>query len=262
MSHTQAYGPEPRQKIDIYPAQTAGPAPVLLYLYGGSWQNGERTLYGFLGKAFARRGFTVAVPDYRLYPEVRFPDFVHDAALAAKWVTENIARFGGDPSRVHLMGHSAGAHTGALLMLDGQYLSQAGFSQNPISSFTGVAGPYSFNPLESDNVRPVFEHLTDIDVARPIKHLSSAPPPMLLLHSKGDKTVPPHNSVHLHDALTERGQTVRHIVYPVLGHKAIIASIAAPLRFTAPVLRDTIAFIRDVETGNLQIAQPQEKAFG
>lgn len=255
MPQTEAYGDQPRQLIDIYPATTGGPAPVLLYLYGGSWQNGERTIYGFLGKAFAKRGFTVAIPDYHLYPDARFPDFVHDAALALKWVTDNIDRFGGDPARIHLMGHSAGAHIGALLSLDDQYLAEVGLSRQAIKSFTGVAGPYSFNPLESDGVRAVFEHMPDIDVARPIKRVGekafdAATPPMLLLHSKGDTTVPPHNSEHLHAALTERGQTVKHITYPVIGHKAIIISIAAPVRFMAPVLRDTIQFIRDVESGS------------
>ncbi len=254
MPQTEAFGPEPRQNIDIYPAAGDGSAPVLLYLYGGSWQNGERSLYGFLGNAYAKRGFTVAVPDYRLYPEARFPDFVHDAALAVKWVVDNIARFGGDPARIHLMGHSAGAHIGALLCLDDRYLEDVGLSRKVLKSFIGVAGPYSFNPLESDGVRKVFEHLPDIDMARPIKRVAAtdfdrATPPMLLLHSKGDTTVPPHNSEHLHAALSERGQMVRHIVYPVIGHKAIIIAIAAPVRFMAPVLRDTINFMRQVDDG-------------
>lgn len=257
MPQTEAYGEKPRQLIDIYPARTCaaadGPAPVLVYLYGGSWQNGERTIYGFLGKAFAKRGFTVAIPDYHLYPEARFPDFVDDAALAVKWVHENIHRFGGDPTRIHLMGHSAGAHIGALLSLDDQYLGAAGLPRQTLASFIGVAGPYSFNPLESDGVRAVFEHLPDINVARPIKQVGEktfdpATPPMLLLHSTGDTTVPKHNSEHLHAALTERGQSVKQIVYPVIGHKAIIISIAAPVRFMAPVLRDTLQFIRDVDS--------------
>ncbi len=252
--HNASFGPESRHGIDIYPATArprgglaAGPAPVLVFVYGGGWTEGRRSLYGFLGRAFAARGFCVAIPDYRLYPETRYPSFVEDAALALRWVTDHIAEFGGDPARLHLMGHSAGAHTGALLCLDDQHLAAVGLSPSHITSFTGVAGPYSFNPLESAGVRPVFEHLEDINVARPIKRAHGNAPPMLLLHSTRDRTVGVHNSEFLYAAITEAGGAVRRITYPLIGHIAIIASIAAPLRFLAPVLRDSVAFMREVD---------------
>lgn len=251
MPISERFGPEPRHEMHIYPARRDGPAPVLLYLYGGSWQTGRKEIYGFLGKAFAHRGFTVAVPDYRLFPQARFPDFVEDAALALKWVKDNIAAHGGNPERLHLMGHSAGAHIGALLSYDPHYLEAAGIKSGAIKSFTGVAGPYSFNPLESATVKPVFSHLPDINVARPIKRLGQTAPPTLLLHSAGDRTVPAHNSLHLRNALIERRLPVRHIVYPRVGHKGIIASVAGPLRFMAPVLKDTVKFIRDAEAGRV-----------
>ncbi len=114
-----AYGDEARQRLDVYrpaaatPAATL-PAKVIVYFYGGSWRSGERGYYRFVGEAFASRGFVVVVPDYRLYPDVRFPAFVEDGAQAVRWVYDHIAGFGGCGQRVFLMGHSAGAHTAAL----------------------------------------------------------------------------------------------------------------------------------------------------
>jgi len=247
---TTQYGPLERQQIDIYPAkqgqagQNDAPAPVLVFIYGGGWNSGRRSLYRFLGRAYAAKGFTVAIPDYRLHPDVRFPHFVDDAALALQWVTDHIGEYGGDPARLHLMGHSAGAHTGALLSLDKRHLNAVGLAPSHIKSFTGVAGPYSFNPLEFDSTRPIFEHLDDVDIARPIKHVRGDAPPMLLLHSKPDKTVPLHNSDHLHKALADAEGRVQQITYARPGHVGIILTIALPARFIAPVLRDSVNFMR------------------
>ncbi len=250
MPQTMKYGPLGRHELDIYPARRKSGdkmAPVLVFLYGGSWKEGRKSLYGFLGKAFAAKGFCVVVPDYRLYPETRFPGFVEDAALALAWVKESIHQFGGDADQLHLMGHSAGAHIGALLCLDEGHLDQVDLTPSHLTSFTGVAGPYSFNPLESANVACVFEHLDDINSARPIKHAHGSAPPMLLLDSINDKTVPKHNSEHLHNALAEAGGRVSRITYPLPGHIGIIAAISLPLRFLAPVLRDSSSFMKAVD---------------
>jgi len=247
MPETAQYGPLERHKIDIYPARRrAGKelSPVLVFIYGGGWTDGSRSLYRFLGNAYAAKGFTVAVPDYRLHPEARYPDFVDDAALALRWVTDHVSEFGGNADRIHLMGHSAGAHIGALLCLDEAHLAAVDLAPHAITSFTGISGPYSFNPLEIDSTRAIFEHLDNIDIARPIKHAHGEAPPMLLLHSKPDKTVGIHNSEHLHAAITDAGGKAQHIAYSLPGHVGIIVSIAAPVRFLAPVFRDSLAFMR------------------
>jgi acetyl esterase/lipase len=257
------YGPLDRQKVDIYPARgrTDGPSPVLVFIYGGGWTEGKRSLYRFLGNAYAAKGYTVAIPDYRLHPEARFPDFVDDAALAVKWTTEHIDDYGGDAQRLHLMGHSAGAHTGALLCLDRRHLAAVDLAPDRIKSFTGIAGPYSFNPLEFESTRPLFEHLEDINVARPIKHAHGDGPPMLLLHSRPDKTVPVHNSEHLHTAITEAGGRARRITYPLVGHVAIILSIATPARLLAPVFRDSLAFMRATDTSSVHENSADDPVF-
>ncbi|MGB3796335.1 MAG: alpha/beta hydrolase, partial [Alteraurantiacibacter sp.] len=92
-----AYGTDERQALDIY-APTApddAPRPVVVFFYGGSWNSGTRHGYNFAGRALASRGFVVAVPDYRLVPEVRFPTFVQDGAAAVRWVRRNIGQYGG-----------------------------------------------------------------------------------------------------------------------------------------------------------------------
>lgn len=246
MPHTVDYGPLERHKIDIYPARRRrqDPAPVLVFLYGGGWDSGRRELYRFLGRAYAAKGFTVAVPDYRIYPGARYPDFMEDAACALRWVTDNIDRFGGDPARLHLMGHSAGAHMGSLLCLDAGHLGAVDLTPDRITSFTGIAGPYSFNPLDYDSTRPIFETAKDINTARPIKHAHGDAPPMLLLHPMEDKTVYLENSENLCNAINAAGGDARHIAYPRVSHVGVIVAVAWPVRFLAPTFRDSLAFIR------------------
>ena len=113
-----AYGEGPSRRLDVYaPPAAGGPRPVVVFFYGGSWQNGKREDYRFAGAALAAEGFVAMVPDYRKYPEVRFPGFVEDGASAVAWARREAARFGGDPSKLWVMGHSAGAHIAALLAL-------------------------------------------------------------------------------------------------------------------------------------------------
>ena len=109
-----AYGPLPRHKLDVYAPATAAPAggrALVVFFYGGSWNSGERRDYRFVGEAFASRGVLALVADYRLYPEVRYPDFLGDCALALAHGLREAARLNTDPQRVFVMGHSAGAYT-------------------------------------------------------------------------------------------------------------------------------------------------------
>jgi acetyl esterase/lipase len=117
----QAFASGPRRKLDLYaPKRRSADArlPVIVFFYGGSWSSGDKKGYGFAGRALAAQGFLVAIPDYRLVPEVRFPGFIEDGAAAVRWVRANAARFGGDPDRIVLAGHSAGAYNAAMLSFD------------------------------------------------------------------------------------------------------------------------------------------------
>src|SRR5262249_23860657 len=144
----QPYADLPRQKLDVYrPTHISSPAPVIVFFYGGGWESGSKHDYRFVARSLVSHGFITVLPDYRLYPDVTFPAFVQDGASAIKWTYENIARFGGDPTRIYLMGHSAGAHTAVLLALDGHYLAEAGTPNSAIKAVAALAGPYCFQPL-------------------------------------------------------------------------------------------------------------------
>ena len=232
-----SYGPLPRQALDLYlpKASQRSKSPAVLFFYGGSWRNGKRSHYRFVGQALASRGIAVAVIDYRLYPKVRFPAFVEDGAKAASLIFHLAPKYGIDPNRLFLMGHSAGAHIAALLALDKGYLANVGVSQTVIAGLIGLAGPYGFNPLSYDTSRPVFAPAQDdITRAQPTAHASSDAPPVLLLHGAADKTVVPENSEKLSRVLATEG----------IGHIRIILSIAAPFQGDPPVLRDIVDFIK------------------
>ncbi len=241
-----AYGPHPRQRLDVYASvQGPRPAPLVVFFYGGSWRSGSRGDYLFVGEALASRGFVVAVPDYRLYPEVRFPGFVDDCALAVAWIRAHAASYGADPGRLFVMGHSAGAYNAAMVALDGRYLARAGLEPPRIAGWMGLAGPYDFLPLESRLLRSVFGWPDTPPETQPIRFVGPAAPPTLLLTAERDGIVSPGNSARLAARLREAARPVRMITYPQLDHRTLVGALAAPLRDLAPVLDDVAAFVAD-----------------
>jgi len=243
-----AYGTADRQVLDLYTPQGAPearsePAPVIVYFYGGSWKSGSRQTYKFIAEALAPRGYVVVVPDYRLYPEVRFPAFVEDAARAVRWVRNNARQFGGDPDRIILMGHSAGAHIAALLAFDERYLAEAGVPAAAIRGLVGLAGPYAFDPLAYSSTRPIFAGVTDIDTARPVTFADGEGVPALLLHGAADTTVLPWNTHQLAARIREADGPATVRVYPGTGHIGIILSYAVLFRGRDPVYEDTLRFL-------------------
>ena len=238
------YGPEARQKLDVYrPAGPIRSKTVFVFIYGGSWKTGTRSNYRFVGQTLASQGYIVVVPDYRLYPEVRFPSFVEDAALAVAWVHREIAAYGGDPERIVVSGHSAGAHIAALLALDKTYLGDAGVPRGTIAGLVGLAGPYVFDPLRYRSIRPIFETAEDPNAARPVTFARANAPPALLIHGTGDSTVGPRNSEELKRRLTELGARARYVPLVDVGHSGILLSLSKPFRDRAPVVEEIMAFI-------------------
>lgn len=139
-----AYGEQPWQRLDVYPNRQQPmkvASPVIIFIYGGGWDSGSKNQYFFAANAFVKRGYTVVVPDYIKFPDGKFPSFVKDAAKAFEWTKKNIASFNGDPENIFIVGHSAGAHTGALLSTDARYLAEVGFKKSDIRGFAGMAGP-------------------------------------------------------------------------------------------------------------------------
>jgi acetyl esterase/lipase len=238
------YAPGSRRSLDIY-APARADAPVVVFIYGGGWKDGDKAMYRFVAAALAARGFLTVVPDYRLFPQVRFPVFVEDAAAAVAWTRGNISRYGGNPNRLFLMGHSAGAHIAALLTLHKQYLAADGLDPDrDIAGFVGLAGPYDFLPLHDPELDDIFAPAGDLRLTQPITFARGDAPPMFLAAGTDDTTVLPRNTANLTAAIRRDGGRVEEKLYPGIGHRLIIGSMAGALRWIAPVLQDVTAFLR------------------
>ena len=253
VQHDLTYGQDPRQRLDLYvPDGATADAPLLIFFYGGNWQSGAKELYGFAGQAFASRGYVTAIPDYRLYPQVRYPAFIEDAAAAVAWLH---AREPGRP--IHLVGHSAGAYLAAMLALDPRWLGAHGAMPCAlVAAAVGLAGPYDFLPLQDPTLQQIFGPGPASPDSQPIHHVSPDAPPMLLLTGDADRTVWPRNSQALAQRLAADGVPAELRVYEGIGHVGIVAALGAPLRFVAPTLADADAFLRSTGAQPRRICAP------
>jgi acetyl esterase/lipase len=223
-----AYGDLPRQKLDVYrPTQPrATPAPVVVFFYGGGWSSGARGDYRFVGQRLAADGFTVIIPDYRLHAEVKFPAFLEDGAKALRWTQDHIAEFGGDPERLFLIGHSAGAYNAVMLALDRRYGAAAGFEPERIRGVVGLAGPYDFK-LDTPLLKSVFGGAADPGDTQPVRFAAPGAPPMLLMTGDTDETVRPANSISLAEHLRAARSAVELREFPGIGHIDLLLQLAA-----------------------------------
>jgi acetyl esterase/lipase len=243
----QAYGEGPRRRLDVYlpvsPPQS-GLRPMVVFFYGGSWQEGSKETYLFAGQALASKGFIVVIPDYRLYPEVRYPVFLEDTSQAVRWTIDHAPEFGGDPKRVYLMGHSAGAYIAAMLTVDPRWLHEVGLDpRKNIRAMVGLAGPYDFLPIKDPVIQTIFGAERQWPATQPINHVYRDEPPLLLLVDDGDETVNPGNTVRLAARIRDKGGVVEEKHYPGLSHTKLVGALAAPLRFLAPTLDDSVDFM-------------------
>ena len=239
--------PGPDGKLDVWaqPATMSHRRPVVVFFYGGAWVKGRRGDYGFVGKAYAARGFVVVIPDYRKVPGVRFPAYVEDGAAAVRWTRDNIARFGGDPDRILLAGHSAGGYIAMMLALDQRYLKRAGVNPASIRGVAGLAGAYNFYPFTSARAVAAMGNAPDPRQTQPITFARRDAPPMWLATGTADTDVEPRNAITLaarEAALGNRTTILRE--YPGLTHDDLIMAVSRPFRTKAPVLDESIAFFQ------------------
>lgn len=232
------------QKLDVWrpEGKSARPRPVLIFWYGGGWVKGKREEYGFAGRAYAQRGFVVVVADYRKVPDVRFPAFVQDGAQAVKWVRDNIGRYDGDPNRVALAGHSAGAYSVAMIALDKRWLQAEGVDPGIVKAGVGLSGPYDFYPFTGRAVEAM-EGAADPMMTQPITFARRDAPPLLLVTSSKDTVVRPRNAVNLTRKLQGLGAPVEYADYPGLSHEDVMMAVSKPFRGKATVLDDSVAFL-------------------
>lgn len=243
-----AYGADPRQKLDIYIPNIASnnaPVPVIVFFYGGSWQKGSKDDYLFLGQAFASKGYMTVVADYRLYPKVSFPVFIEDGAEAFAWVHEHIAEYGGDPKKLYVSGHSAGAYIAMMLTLNPSYLQKAGAKKEWIRGTIGISGPYDFLPLTDEKLIQLFSTAKHPSDTQPITFATERYAPIFLATGDKDEDVLPRNSIILDTRLKKLDSPVETHIYPDIGHIDIMLSLAHGFRHKSPLLEDIDTFVSE-----------------
>lgn len=233
------YGPNIRQRLDVYaPRRTDGPLPIITFFYGGSWNEGDRHSYRFVGRFLASRGFLVVVPDYRLIPEVTYPDFLSDSASAITWTAANAQSFGGDPGRLAVMGHSAGAYNAVMTALD------PSLGATPlIRAAVGLSGPYDFLPFSVPATQQAFGGAKHKPSTQPVNLVTPQAPPMFLATGDADRTVLPRNTGALATRLREAGVAVVERHYAGLGHAGLLLELGTPLGRKVSLAADVEAFL-------------------
>lgn len=244
----QPYGAGARNKLNIWvPTGTkkTDRLPVLIFLYGGGWYSGARDDYGFAGRAFAKRGFVVVIPDYRIVPEGHWPDFLHDSAAAVAWTDAHIGNYGGDPDRIALAGHSAGAYNAVMLALDPQWLRAAGSDTSVIRGVAALAGPYDFAPFEKGGRADVaMGDIRPIERTQPIRFVRTDAPPLWLGHGTADTVVRVRNSQQLAAAMHKVGGSATLREYDGLSHNDLVMALTKPLAYKGPILPEMTDFLR------------------
>lgn len=260
--HGQPYADGERHALNIWvPTGTkkTDKLPVLVWLYGGGWYSGTRDDYGFAGRAFAQQGFVVVIPDYRIVPKGHWPDFLQDSAAAVAWTEKNIANYGGDPGRIALSGHSAGAYNALMLALDPQWLRAAGSDPSVIRGVASLAGPADFLPFKKGGRADVA--MGDIRPAaqtQPINFVRADAPPLWLGHGTADTVVRVRNSRNLAAAMQKVGGSVVLREYDGRSHNDLVMGLTQSLAYKAPTLPEVTDFLRGV-TAKRVAAEPAPK---
>lgn len=242
-----AYGSGPRERLDVYvpSGDVARGRPLLVFFYGGAWDSGTRGAYRFAGTALAELGYVAVVPDYRVYPAVKFPVFLQDAARAVAWAQQHAADYGADPHRIVLLGHSAGAHMAAMLSIDPQYLTAAGVRPADIAGFVSLSGPQDLRP-DTDELHRIFAAPYAESDWQVTARVRGRAPPALLLHGAADRRVRPGASELLAEKLRAAGGEADLKIYPDCSHTCPVAALSRPGRRQAPSLRDIGTFLQRI----------------
>jgi acetyl esterase/lipase len=238
-----AYGKDRRQQLDVYAPKAARGRPIIVFWYGGGWESGRKSQYRFVGAALAKAGYVAVLPDYRLFPEVKFPAFVQDGAEALAWVASHAAGIGGDPKRIYLAGHSAGAHLAAMLAYDSAQLERVGLPADTVRGFIGLSGPYALDP-NNDTYRTIFAKPFDKADWQPVQLAKTGAPPALLLHGDADAVVDVGHARAMEKTLMALGVPVSLRIYPGRGHRDTVAAFAVPAPNKLPVLDEIRAFVK------------------
>ena len=242
-----AYGEGPRRRLDVYRPKALpadGDAPVVVFIYGGSWREGSKADYRFVADALTSHGIVAVIADYRVFPEVSYPGFVEDTAEAVAWTFREIGRYGGDPKRIFVTGHSAGAYNAAMVAFDPRWLAPYGLAPKQLRGFVGLAGPYNFLPIVDEGVKEVFHWPGTPPDSQPINHVTKDSIPSLLIAARSDSFVyPTKNTEPMGAKLKGLGVDVTVDLHDHVNHITLMGAMARPLRFLAPVEQEFTDFV-------------------
>jgi acetyl esterase/lipase len=247
------YGAHARQRLDVYlpkdkAAARVASRPIIVFWYGGSFERGRKSQYRFVGAALAKAGYVAVLPDYRLYPEVRFPAFIDDGAQAVAWVASHAVEIGGDASRIYLAGHSAGAQIAGMLAYDAERLARVGVRAEAIRGFIGLSGPYALDP-NTDALRTIFAAPYGFDDWQPARRVRPGAPRALLMHGESDDVVSVRHARAMAEALTSKGVPFTLRTYPGRGHADTVAAFATAAPDKLPVMAEIAKFIGEETPG-------------
>ena len=252
LSYYEGLDAHPRKHmLDLFlPAGSEG-HPVLVFVHGGSWKRGDKDAYGgaysAMGRSLAAEGVAVAVINYRLTPEVRHPEHVRDVARAVSWVHGNASRYGWNPRKIVLVGHSAGAHLSSLATLDATYLEEHGLTPDLIGGVVAVSGVYDLTRTGVTGqllYQDVFgTGNEELRAASPALRVGSKPAPFLLLYAAQDYPTADYQTRRLQGALAKSGGTVRSLEIADRNHVNIIAGLG---RKGDPVREEILRFLKEL----------------
>lgn len=227
--------------------------PVILFIHGGGWARGRPEDYAFIGRSFAPKGFVVVDAGYRLGDSGKYPAMLADSAAALAWTHRNIATLGGDPGKIYLMGHSAGAYNAVMLALDRQWTDAAGVPTSALHGVVALAGPYDFLPLDGTDVERAFGDAGDLAATQPINFLRPDAPPMLLVTGEADTTVKPRNTRALAAGLAAAGGSVQTAYYAGMDHSDPLVALAAPWRESRPAHAEIMRFLASAHLSSVPV---------
>lgn len=253
----ERYGNDPAQKLEMFVPQGAkGALPIVVFVHGGSWASGDPHDYRFIARTLCAQGYAVVLAGYRLYPQTKFPGMLEDGAAALRWVQDNAARYRGDPARMALMGHSAGAYNVVMLTLDPQWLKGVGLDTKSIRGTVSLAGPFDFVPLDSPATINSFGGAPDLSRTQPVNFARKDAPPLLLVTGDADTRVKPRNSQALAQRLTEAGAPNQPVLLEGVSHEGIIMMFARPFSRDTRALDAVLPFLAKVTAPSVAVQAP------
>ncbi|HEX5279047.1 MAG TPA: alpha/beta hydrolase [Micropepsaceae bacterium] len=258
------YGPHRRHRMDLYLPQAGKlerDAPAVLFFYGGAFRAGCKSEYRFVGEALTGAGISVAIPDYRIYPAARFPNFLQDGALAvAKLLELDFA-----PGGLFLMGHSAGAYIAAMLGANDSYLRACGVRASSIGGVIALSGRYHDSPLQDATAEEIFCGPARRET-RPAAFLGAHAPPYFLAAGGRESSTVLASKAELAARLRRTGNHVEEHIYTGLGHAGIIAALTPRRRTHEQVLSDIVGFVRQHSRSRTELlpqtSRSDTRAFG